>query len=164
MRRSISWKIWEKIAAPSALGIIGVLVFLVAFRQGDTTIAMAAERADPLSAVVTVTSKVPANARTARVLGTQRKGNGVLIGDDGLVLTIGYLILEASELNVVDANGKSVPAKFVAYDHATGFGLLRATGPLGVKPAKFGKSAALSEADYVVPRPAAARTTPRWRW
>ena len=100
--------------------------------------------------MVTVTSKVPANARTARVLGTQRKGNGVLIGDDGLVLTIGYLILEASELNVVDANGKLVPAKFVAYDHATGFGLLRATGPLGVKPAKFGKSAALSEADYVV--------------
>lgn len=131
---------------PRLLVAIGLALLLLVAQPASRSLA----QDDPLQSVVTITSAVPANARTALVLGTQRTGNGILIGDDGLVLTIGYLILEASEIQVMDASGKSVPASLVAYDHATGFGLIRASAPLGVKPAKLGSSAGLAEADYVV--------------
>ncbi len=98
-----------------------------------------------LRSVVGVHAKVPASARTARFLGTERRGSGVLIDDNGLVLTIGYLILEANEVMLTDADGKQVAARIVAYDHATGLGLLRAEGQLGVGPMRLGKSAELAE-------------------
>lgn len=103
-----------------------------------------------LQSVVKVTSKVPADARTAATLGTEREGSGVVIDDEGLVLTIGYLILESSEATIETADGKSVPAKFIAYDHATGFGLLRATAPLGVDSIPLGSSADLRERTQVL--------------
>lgn len=99
---------------------------------------------DPFRAVVSVRSSVPSDARTARTLGTQREGNGVVIDSNGLVLTIGYLILEAQFTEVVGPDGKAVPATVVAYDHDSGFGLLRATQPLGVDPMPFGDSATLA--------------------
>lgn len=104
---------------------------------------------DVLSAVVKVTTEVPAEARTAAFLGTRREGSGVVIDGDGLVLTIGYLILESSSAEI-HAGGKTVAARYVAYDHATGFGLLRATRPLGVKALEFGHSGALAERDQVL--------------
>lgn len=146
MRRPIArhgWYRWVTSRVLAAFGLALILTWTVAPRP---TLA----QADPLQSVVTITSAVPANARTARVLGTQRTGNGILIGDDGLVLTIGYLILEAVDIQVIDARGEAVPANFVAYDHATGFGLIRATKSLGLTPAKLGNSSTLSQADYVV--------------
>lgn len=149
MRRSTNRRTHRSALAPGVFAAIALGLLLAVWPKMQS-IAQTAERVDPLRSVVTITTSVPANARTARVLGTQRTGNGILIGDDGLVLTIGYLILEASEIKVLDARGQPVPAKFLAYDHATGFGLLRATKPLGKMPAKLGNSASLSEADYVV--------------
>jgi len=77
-------------------------------------------------AVVGVAAQIPETARSARSLGTERQGSGVVIGSDGLVLTVGYLILEASRVVVTTATGDEVEAKIVAYDYDTGFGLLRA--------------------------------------
>ena len=48
-----------------------------------------------LASVVGIRAVVPADAFTAETLGTERAGNGVLIREDGVVLTIGYLITEA---------------------------------------------------------------------
>jgi S1-C subfamily serine protease len=101
--------------------------------------------AGPLEAVVGVRAVIPEDARTAQVLGTARAGSGVVIGDDGLVLTIGYLILEAIEAEILMPGARVVPAEVVAYDFETGFGLLRALGPLGVAPVALGGSAALRE-------------------
>ena len=70
----------------------------------------------------------------ARASATERTGSGILIAPSGLVLTIGYLILEADQVEVTDSSGRSLPASVVAYDHATGFGLLRPIGPLAPKP------------------------------
>jgi serine protease DegQ len=99
---------------------------------------------NPLDGVVQVSAKIRADARTADTLGTEREGSGVVIDSNGLILTIGYLILEASEVNVVTGAGKTpVSAEIVAYDHESGFGLLRAREPLGVKPLALGDSAAL---------------------
>lgn len=98
---------------------------------------------NPLGAVVGVRAEVPPSARTAGTLGTEREGGGVVIGADGLVLTIGYLILEAVQAEVQLQDGKTVPAEIVAYDYDTGFGLLRPATPLNVAPIELGDSDAL---------------------
>lgn len=107
------------------------------------------EAAELLSAVVRVKSKILPNARSIAILGSARDGSGVLIRDD-LVLTIGYLVIEAESIEVVNAAGKTVPATLAGYDHASGFGLLRLVVPLGGKPLPLGDSAALRERDPVM--------------
>ena len=108
------------------------------------------EAADPLSAIVRLSTKVPAEARTARGLGTVRKGSGVVIDDTGLVLTIGYLVLEASEIELMPGPRRTVSASFVAYDHESGLGLVRANRPLGIKPIPLGESGALKRGSPVL--------------
>ena len=104
---------------------------------------------DALS-VVKVKSKAVANARTSRSLGPQREGTGVVIDSDGLVLTIGYLIVEAESVELSTTDGRSFPATIVGYDNATGFGLLKALRPLPVKPVQFGQSASIAEREMVL--------------
>jgi S1-C subfamily serine protease len=97
-----------------------------------------------LSAVVQVTAKILPNARSLATLGPRRQGTGVLVRE-GYVLTIGYLVIEAEAIEVAGADGKVVPAMLAAYDHASGFGLLKLIGPLAGKPLPLGDSAALAE-------------------
>jgi serine protease Do len=101
-------------------------------------------------AVVQVKAKAIGNARTSRTLGDERAGSGVLIAPSGLVLTIGYLILEAEKVEVTNHEGKTLPATVVAYDHATGFGLVRPLGPLGPKPVRLGASAKVEQLDRLM--------------
>src|SRR5215470_11279387 len=108
------------------------------------------ELADVFPAVVQLSAQVPPDARSAKSLGTERDGNGVVIDDSGLVLTIGYLILEAMAVTLHDKDGRPVPADPIAYDYDTGFGLARAVRPLGVKPVPLGDSAAISPKDAVM--------------
>lgn len=103
-----------------------------------------------LDAVVGVRTLVPGHARTARSLGTERQGTGIVIDDAGLVVTIGYLILEAEKASLLLKDGTERPAAPVAYDHKTGLGLLRALAPLGIKPAVIGSAADLKEGAGVV--------------
>ena len=104
---------------------------------------------DSLS-VVKIRSKAVANARSGRSLGPQREGTGVVIDSEGLVLTIGYLIVEAETIELSTADGQSYPASVIGYDNATGFGLLKALRPLPVKPVQFGQSAAIAERELVL--------------
>jgi S1-C subfamily serine protease len=83
-------------------------------------------------------------------LGREREGSGIVIDNDGLVLTIGYLMVEAYAAEVVDNHGRTVPANVVGYDHETGFGLLRTMEPLKLKPMPLGKSADVKERDPVL--------------
>jgi S1-C subfamily serine protease len=112
--------------------------------------AAANEITDVFDAVLELTAKIPADARTARGLGTFRRGSGILIDDAGLVLTIGYIVLESNEINLFRPDGTRVRADFVAYDYDTGFGLVRARDPLGVKPIKIGDSSQLEERHRVL--------------
>ena len=105
---------------------------------------------NPLIAIVKVRTIVPESARTAAALGTKREGSGVIIDKDGLILTIGYLILEAESIEVVVGTAEPVPASFVAYDHETGFGLLRIIPPLGIEPVELGRSDDVKEGDPVL--------------
>jgi S1-C subfamily serine protease len=96
------------------------------------------------AAVVGVRTTAVDEARSIETLGRERQGSGVVIDADGLVLTIGYLILEADHVDLVVDGERTVPAAVVAYDLASGFGLLRALAPLRVAPAHLGNSAALT--------------------
>jgi S1-C subfamily serine protease len=82
---------------------------------------------------------IPPNATTSSTLGTEREGNGVVIDSNGLILTIGYLIVEADSIEVQTAKGTS-PADFVGYDGDTGFGLVRARDTAGLQPMPLGES------------------------
>jgi S1-C subfamily serine protease len=85
-----------------------------------------------LDSVVLLRAEIPEDAFTAPLLGTERIGNGVVIRDDGLVLTIGYLITEASTIWLTTNKGTVVGGFPVAYDQNTGFGLVQPLGKLGV--------------------------------
>jgi S1-C subfamily serine protease len=102
------------------------------------------DAAQTLSAIVRVRAKILANARSAETLGLRREGSGALVRE-GYVATIGYLVIESESIEVTGADGKSVPAALAAYDHASGFGLLRLLAPISGKPMQLGDSKALAE-------------------
>jgi serine protease Do len=105
---------------------------------------------DAARAVVGIKVKALANARSARTLGAERAGSGVLFAPQGLVLTIGYLILEADQVEITTSKGLTVPASVAAYDHATGFGLLRPLVPLDTKPIRLGASGKVESLDRLL--------------
>jgi S1-C subfamily serine protease len=125
---------------------IMILVLLAATpaqAQGNTVEEMAA-------AVVAVTARINPDGQTVKNLGQKREGSGVVIDASGLILTIGYLIVEAQTAEVKLNTGRTVPAEIVGYDHETGFGLLRAQESLKVRPLSLGASAEVKTGDRVV--------------
>jgi S1-C subfamily serine protease len=103
-----------------------------------------------LRSIVAVRSSIPEDAFTATTLGTQREGSGVVIREDGLVLTIGYLITEAEEVWLTRNDGHVVPGHALAYDQETGFGLVQALDQLGLPALNFGEAAEAKVGDPVV--------------
>ncbi|WP_298110844.1 S1C family serine protease [Bradyrhizobium sp.] len=97
-----------------------------------------------LNAVVGLRANVPNDAFTAGTLGTERIGNGVVIREDGLVLTIGYLIQEAESVWLITADGRAVPGHPLAFDSNSGLGLVQALGQLHLPVLEFGDSEALA--------------------
>ncbi len=95
-----------------------------------------------LQSVVALRAAVPDDAFTASTLGTRREGSGVVIREDGLVLTIGYLIIEAEEIWLTRHDGKVFPGHPLAYDQETGFGLVQPLGRLGLPALSFGNASA----------------------
>ncbi|HEX2114381.1 MAG TPA: S1C family serine protease [Alphaproteobacteria bacterium] len=103
-----------------------------------------------LAAVVGVKATVPDDAFTAEILGTERAGNGAVINNRGLVLTIGYLITEAESIWLTTVDGRVLPGTVVGYDQATGFGLIQALGRLDLPALKLGNSADATLGERVV--------------
>ncbi len=140
--------LFHRFAAPLALALL--LLSPPASFAAPTPGTGEPEAATLFGAIVKVATRVPSDARTVRSLGSEREGSGVVIDGSGLVLTIGYLMLEAESAEITLAGGRTVAASLVAYDHDTGFGLLRATRPLNVAPVTLGKSSALGPRDKVL--------------
>src|SRR5260370_1359419 len=93
-------------------------------------------------AVVGLHADVPGTSRTSAYLGTHRDGAGIVIDADGLIVTIGYLVTEATEIQVTPNNGKPIPASLVGLDSDSGLALVRSAVPLGVKPMGLGRTKA----------------------
>lgn len=110
-----------------------------------------------LTAMVALHAHIPSDGFTAETLGTERAGNGVLI-DDGLILTIGYLITEAETIWVHLHDGRVVPGHALAIDQETGFGLVQALARVDVSPLPIGSSAAADVGDRVVVAGAGGRS------
>jgi len=105
---------------------------------------------EALGAVVRVKVSAIADARSLRTLGREREGSGIVLSPSGMVLTIGYLILEAESIVLTDVNGKTVTGSIAAYDHASGFGLVRPTVPLAVAGATLGTSKDVAEYEKLI--------------
>jgi S1-C subfamily serine protease len=110
-----------------------------------------------LSSLVGLHSSLPPDAHSAETLGIERAGNGVLI-DDGLVLTIGYLITEAETVWLHLGDGRVVAGHPLGIDTVSGFGLVQALGRIDLDPLPLGSSAAADIGDRVVVGGAGGRT------
>ncbi|HTT47052.1 MAG TPA: S1C family serine protease [Pseudolabrys sp.] len=110
-----------------------------------------------LSSVVGLHSIIPPDAFTAETLGVERAGNGVLI-DDGLVLTIGYLITEAATVWLHLGDGRVVEGHALGFDQVTGFGLVQALGKIDLPALPIGASKAAELGERVVIGGAGGRT------
>lgn len=105
-----------------------------------------------LASVVRVRMRAVEDARSSETLGPTRAGSGIVI-EPGWVLTIGYLVIEPDSIEITAANRRTLPATLAGYDHATGFGLLKVQGDLGVKALALGDSTALAVREPVIVAP-----------
>lgn len=123
--------------------------------QADSPVQPIPEECDfdlhrALSSVVALRSQIPEDALTAGALGTERMGSGVVVGENGLVVTIGYLITEADSLWLTTNRGITVPGHVVGYDQETGLGLVQALQPMDAPPMPRGDSTAVQPPDTVI--------------
>jgi S1-C subfamily serine protease len=93
-----------------------------------------------LSSVVAVRASIPDNAFTAGTLGTSREGSGIVVRENGLILTIGYLITEAEDVWISCRDGRVVHGHALAYDQESGFGLVQSLEPLELPALEIGDS------------------------
>jgi S1-C subfamily serine protease len=141
----------RRFAAILVRGSLGLwLVAIAALAMGGAAHADTLALDDLLSAIVHVKTSINPDGRSVQALGASREGSGIVIDDDGLILTIGYLMVEAQSAEVITNEGRAVPANVVGYDHQSGFGLLRAIMPLHVHSLALGRSAALKLQEPVV--------------
>ena len=94
-----------------------------------------------LASVVAIKATIPDDAFTAEILGTERSGNGVVIRDDGVILTIGYLVTEAETVWLTANDDRVIQGHVLGYDHETGFGLVQALGRLDLPTLSLGRAA-----------------------
>ena len=135
------------VAAPAAGAQAPAGAASVATPEGERAARAVLEALD---AVVRVKVSAVPDARSLRTLGREREGSGIVLAPSGLVLTIGYLILEADSISLTDNNGKTVSASVAAYDHASGFGLIKPSVPLAVKGATLGDSGEVAEFEKLI--------------
>jgi S1-C subfamily serine protease len=142
----------SKAALPTAAllsAIIAMLLVGPGVARAQTP-AAAVSVADVVQSLVRLKTFINPDARTQDTLGREREGSGVVIDTSGLILTIGYLMVEAHAAEVTTSEGRTVAAEVVGYDHDTGFGLLRATSALKVKPMALGQSRSVKTGDPVI--------------
>ena len=110
------------------------------------------------TALVEIDSVINPDGRTVATLGAHRSGSGVVIDTDGLIVTVGYLLLEATEVTVSFYTGLQLPANIVSVDPSSGLALLRIDAQTealpAVRPLKLGKSALLMTDERVIVMPA----------
>lgn len=123
---------------------------LACWRAAHDLIGEVPTRKPALDAIVKLSIKAIPDARTAETLGAEREGTGVIIGRDGLIVTIGYLVLESDSILVLAPDGRVFPAVAIGFDHASGFALVRASAGIAASPIAFGDSDSVRELDQVM--------------
>jgi S1-C subfamily serine protease len=127
-----------------------LIVAAVAIMLGAPVRAEEPSLDELLSGVVHIKTFINPDGLTRENLGREREGTGIVLDNAGLVLTIGYLMVEAHAAEITTNAGHTVPASVVGYDNETGFGLLQAITPLKVRPMAMGKSSDVKTGDPVL--------------
>src|SRR6476661_5579544 len=122
-----------------------VLIAAVALTTLFVVPARATTLDDLVASVVRVKTFINPDGTSVANLGREREGSGIVIDESGLVLTIGYLMVEAHAAEIVTNSGRALAAAVVGYDHETGFGLLRTLEPPKIKPLALGNAADIKE-------------------
>lgn len=122
---------------------------LSSWRAAYTDLPPTRDAEGAADSVVKLSIKVVADAKTADTLGAEREGTGIVIDKRGLIVTIGYLILEAASILVMTRDGRIYPAAVAGFDHASGFGLVRAQGTAAWDAVDLGESGGLRELETV---------------
>jgi S1-C subfamily serine protease len=136
-----------------AAAALGLLLQAPAVAQSDGKLEISKEMPkleQLLSGVVRIKTFIKPDGRTVENLGRERSGSGVVIDNSGLIVTIGYLMVEAHSAEIETQDGRKIQAEVLGYDNETGFGLLKATQPLKVRPFVIGKSSELRVKDPVL--------------
>jgi S1-C subfamily serine protease len=102
-----------------------------------------------MSSVVHVHATVPRDHASARILGSERMGSGVVVEPGGLILTVNYVVMGAQTIHVAFGEGRRVKAEVVAQDFDVGLGVLRVKRQ-GLRAASLGSAEALERGDPVV--------------
>src|SRR5215469_15034920 len=126
------------------LGIALVVSFNIAARAQSPTLEQL------LSGVVHIKTFIAPEGRTTENLGREREGTGIVIDNNGLILTIGYLMVEAISAEITTNDGHTIAANPVGYDNESGFGLLQTITPLKVRALQMGKATDIKVGDPVV--------------
>jgi S1-C subfamily serine protease len=136
--------------ALTAVTAAAFMALVVAFSSAPTQAGEGLSLDELLSGVVGVKTFINPDGYTRESLGREREGTGIVIDNAGLVLTIGYLMVEAHAAEITTTSGHTVPANVVGYDNESGFGLLQAITPLNFRPLQMGKSADVKDGDRVL--------------
>lgn len=140
MRQTVrSNRLWQGLLS---VWIAGLWLATAAAAQAQSTALD-----DLVATVVRVTTTINPDGSSVSTLGREREGSGIVIDESGLVLTIGYLMVEAQAAEILTSSGRTLPAAVVGYDPVTGFGLLRTLEPPKIKPLPLGKSAGVKAQD-----------------
>lgn len=120
----------------------------------DTTVDTVQSPCPPAAtlaqSLVSISAAIGEHALTASVLGTERSGHGVVIRPDGLIVTIGYVVADATELWITTHTGDVLPGVVVSYDYESGFGLIRPTRPVHLPALPLGSVRQLNDGDPVM--------------
>src|SRR5580704_5916106 len=136
--------------ALTAVTAAAFMALVVAFGSAPAQAGEGLSLDELLSGVVQIKTFINPDGYTRETLGREREGTGIVIDNAGLVLTIGYLMVEAHAAEITTNSGHTVPANIVGYDNESGFGLLQAITPLNVRPLQMGKSADVKDGDRVL--------------
>jgi S1-C subfamily serine protease len=142
MRRVLVARTWKTLTA--------AILTTAAFALGGPVRAESLSLDELLSGVVHIKTFINPDGLTRENLGREREGTGIVIDNGGLVLTIGYLMVEAHTAQISTNDGRTVPGNVVGYDNESGFGLLQAITPLKVRPVGMGKSSEVKTGDPVL--------------
>jgi S1-C subfamily serine protease len=81
------------------------------------------------NATVSIQCQVPPSHSSVAIgLGTDRSGTGTIVSNDGLILTVNYMLMGARSVAVTLASGEQVPAQVIARDFTTSLGVLKIDG------------------------------------
>jgi len=102
------------------------------------------------NAIVRFQAYIPEICHSANILGSVRQGTGVIINSQGYILTAGYLVMEAENIQVAFGDDRIVEAEVTGIDYESGFGLIRLLETTDIQPIILGNSSRVTPGQLTI--------------